>query len=415
MAAAHRPPCCSAVPPPSYRVVPGTISEYTLTVFGTVEQNFAGVSVAAPLGTLSVGGPFAEGTQALPGLLGLAEITHTAPKQGDFLNVVEFSFLWTAPVSFTSATLRAWGNAVDANHTNGGDAAGLATLQVFARASNPTPTIYLTPTPTATPPAVPCDDAAPLQPPLVADPAAQACQAAIAKGGAAYLKKDHKAVRKCLEAFQAAEGGSDPVAACVGGSDVLPTDAKTTAAIVKAQGKALSLLQDKCSDAAVAALDACGDTASGLAQCFLNAHRQAVVDVIAQQYGAVVPSGDKGTLKCQKAIGSAGAAHLIAHLRAGQKCLVLRNKEGMPPDGDLECIGAVAAEAFAAPRNVKVDSAETSGAVKLLTTIDSKCSDAQIAALDTCGSNRETAAACLLCAHRTAVFAVISDEFGGLP
>src|SRR5262245_54100873 len=67
-------------------VMPGTTNEYTLTIFGNQMQNYGGLNVAAGLGTLATGGPFALGTKALTGALGLDEITHTAPKQGDVMS-----------------------------------------------------------------------------------------------------------------------------------------------------------------------------------------------------------------------------------------------------------------------------------------------------------------------------------------
>ena len=366
---------------------------------------------------MTTGGPFAAGTQSIAGLLGLAEITHSAPKQGDFLSIVEFSFQWTAPADFTSVTLRAWGNAVDGGHSPNGDAATLATLEVFAAGQAPTATETPEVAPTATPApgAGACGNAAPSSPALIADPAARLCQAAIAKASAVYLKKDHKAVRKCLEGLQGGAGGVDPIAVCVGGASLLPTNPKASGAIAKAQAKLLRLLQKKCPNAALQVLDGCADTASALAACVLAAHRQAVIEAVGGQYGVVTRSPDTGVAKCQKAIGSAAAGHLVAHLRASQKCLVQRNKAGGPVDGVAECTGAIAAAAFAPPRNVKVAAAEASGATKLVTAIETKCTDAQIAALDTCGSDRATAAACLLCAHRSTVFAAISSEFGGVP
>ena len=45
---------------------------------------------------------------------GRAEITHTGPKSA-MGGVTTFSFLWTAPSSFSSVTLQAWGNAVNGN------------------------------------------------------------------------------------------------------------------------------------------------------------------------------------------------------------------------------------------------------------------------------------------------------------
>src|SRR5262245_1452825 len=153
-------------------VAPGDTAEYTLTIFSNTAQNYGGFNVAVPLGTVSTGGPFALGTQTIPGALGLAEITHTAPKQGDFMNVIEFSFQWTAPPAYVSTTMRGWGNAVNLDSTTGGDAASLATLDVFSTTLD-TPTAR--PTPTRTPGVPLCGNAAPLDPPLVTDHAALAC------------------------------------------------------------------------------------------------------------------------------------------------------------------------------------------------------------------------------------------------
>src|SRR5262249_50885582 len=69
-------------------VAPGETVDYTLTIFGNSAQNYGGFNVAAPLGTLSVGGPFSAGTTNLVGAGGLDEITHFMPKQGDFLNTI---------------------------------------------------------------------------------------------------------------------------------------------------------------------------------------------------------------------------------------------------------------------------------------------------------------------------------------
>lgn len=398
-------------------VAPNSTVEYTLTVFGNTTQNFGGFNVAAPRGALTTGGPFAAGTQAIAGLLGLAEITHSAPKQGDFLSVVEFSFQWTAPPDFTSVTLRGWGIAVDDDQSPNGDAATLSTLEVLAAGEEPTATETpnSAPTPTPTPGAFVCGDAAPLAPALVIDPAARACQAAIAKAGAVYMKKDHKAVSNCLTAMQSAGASADPITACVGSAGVAPTDANAATVIGKAQAKAMELLQAKCPDPAVAPLAACADTESELEICFLAQHRQAVVDAVAAEFGVVAAPTDVGTEKCQKAIGSAAAGHLLVHLRAAQKCLVKRNKAGVAADGAALCAGAIANGAFVPPLDAKVAASAATAAAKLAKKIEAKCTDGQVASLDACGSNRAGAIACLLCNGRTTVFDLLSQEFGGLP
>jgi len=398
-------------------VAPGETVDYTLTIFGNSAQNYGGFNVAAPLGTLSVGGPFSAGTTNLVGAGGLDEITHFMPKQGDFLNTIEFSFSWTAPPAFNSVTLRGWGNAVNFNHSPSGDMASLSTLQVFSTTADtptPTDTPTATPTPGGSTPGI-CADAVPLHPALVIDPAAQGCQAAIAKAGALYMKKDLKAVRHCLATFAAGSAAGDPLAQCVGTAEALPSDAATAAAIGKAQAKAAALLLAKCTDAAVLPLDVCADTESGLETCLLQQHRQHVVDAIAAEFGTVALSADKGELKCQKAIGDAAGGYLTAQLRASQKCLVKRNKTGLTADGAALCIGAIAGGAFMPPVDTKTATAASDAEAKLAKKIQDKCSDAQIAALDACGDDQASVLACLLCSHRTSTFAVLSDEFGGTP
>ena len=69
-------------------VTPGSTAEYMLAIFGDPTQNFGGLNIAAPVGVLSTGGSFATDTRTITGLLGLAEITHSAPKQGDFLKEI---------------------------------------------------------------------------------------------------------------------------------------------------------------------------------------------------------------------------------------------------------------------------------------------------------------------------------------
>jgi hypothetical protein len=105
-------------------VMPGATNQYLLEVFDIGAQHKGGLDAAASGGTLSVGGSHSSGTQ-----LAFNEITHTAAKASDGTSV-KFSFLWTAPIAGGAFTLRAWGNAVNGNGTNSGDAATFASLAV---------------------------------------------------------------------------------------------------------------------------------------------------------------------------------------------------------------------------------------------------------------------------------------------
>jgi hypothetical protein len=142
---------CGGAPPV---VDPASTHEFKLTVFEIGLQDHAGLNVSSVLGTLATGGSFPTNTQTLPGTGGRLEVTHTAPKQ-EVGGMVEFSFLWTAPPSLTTATLEGWGNAVNDNSNNTGDAASFVTLDVTVDGplptDTPTATQTFTPTPTATP------------------------------------------------------------------------------------------------------------------------------------------------------------------------------------------------------------------------------------------------------------------------
>ncbi|HVM95209.1 MAG TPA: choice-of-anchor V domain-containing protein, partial [Candidatus Acidoferrales bacterium] len=103
-------------------VLPGSTTEYLLQIFEIGSQHRGGLDFGATAGTLAVGGSHSSFTQNAFG-----EITHTSPKPGDGTSV-KFSFLWTAPNTLTTETLRGWGNAVNFSGTNSGDAASYTTL-----------------------------------------------------------------------------------------------------------------------------------------------------------------------------------------------------------------------------------------------------------------------------------------------
>jgi hypothetical protein len=137
--------CTNCGGPPT-AVDPASTHEFKLTVFEIGLQDHAGLNVSSVLGTLAVGGGFSVGTQTLNGTGGRAEITHTAPKQS-IGGITEFSFLWTAPNTDTTATLVGWGNAVNDNSSSAGDRASTVSLEIQV-GDAPTPTNTPTPTPT---------------------------------------------------------------------------------------------------------------------------------------------------------------------------------------------------------------------------------------------------------------------------
>jgi hypothetical protein len=129
-------------------VTPESTNQYTLQIEAVAPQNKGGLNVSAADGTLAVGGSASSGTQVISGKNGLAEITHSGAKAASH-GFVTFTFLWTAPSVEASVTLNGWGNAVNGNGLNTGDAADLATLVVAVSSGAPTPTPTCAPTPLA--------------------------------------------------------------------------------------------------------------------------------------------------------------------------------------------------------------------------------------------------------------------------
>ncbi|MBX3023970.1 hypothetical protein KF840_03575 [bacterium] len=389
-------------------VAPGNTADYTLTIFGTAAQPAGGLNVAADDGTLSTGGLFAGGTQTVSGLGGRQEITHSAPKAGDLLHIIEFSFRWTAPPTFVGTVhLRGWGNDVNLNGAPSGDAAALATLSIVSSAPSPTPTATPTPAPNL------CLDVAPLDPALVADDG-QSCQKAIAKAGALYAKQGLKAAQSCLKALQASGTPGDPIGLCAGSAAgaIAPADAKAAAALAKAESKLRALIGGKCGDPAVAALGLCASTAAGLADCLLAAHHQGIVDAIATQYGALQPTNDPNARRCQGAIGKNAAGFLDAYLKASQKCLNDRNRNATAGSGAERCIGSMSG-GFVPPSDGDVAAALQKATGKLSSKISSLCSETDVGHLDACAGNKADLIECLVCGQRSIAFALLGAQYGG--
>jgi len=390
-------------------VDPGDTADYTLTIFGTPPQTYGGLNVAANGGTLSTGGPFAIGTQAISGLAGLAEITHTTPKQGDLSDIIEFSFKWTAPPSFVgTVTLRGWGNNVNHNFTSSGDAAALDTLDIVSSAPSATPTATPTPGPD------PCTDVAPLDPALVSDAAAQSCQKAIAKAAALYTKKSLKAAQVCLKRLQAGDVASDPIGLCAGSAagNIPATDPKAAAAFAKGEAKLRALIAAKCDDTAVAALGLCSATEAGVEDCVLAAHHQGIVDAITNQYGALQPTSDPDARRCQGAIGKTAAGLLNAYLKTSGKCLNVRNQNGTAGSGADQCIGSMSG-GFVPPTDGKVADALLKATGKLSSKISSACTETDVTNLASCAGNKSDLIECLVCLQRGIAFDLLGAEYGG--
>lgn len=402
-------------------VSPGSTNEYTFRIFEIGSQNHGGLNAAIALGTLSTGGSFSSGTQTmLNGVSGLDEITHTNPKPA-VGGMVEFSFLWTAPGSFTDATLEVWGNAVNLNSSTGGDRAAMAALVISSGAAG-TPTATPTVTPSATPTptlANPCDaDLAPANPASISDEDLRKCQATLAKAGGLYAKKMMRAVQKCMGSYQKGKLiGPDPVTLCrgtlVGGVYTAPTDQKTADKIAKVDSKLRGLLQKKCTDGLVAQLDSCATTVADLENCVIEDHWQTVDGLIQVEFGNLFPSPDSAEQKCQKTIATEGYKFLTKSLKASQKCLDKRSKDGVGGDGAALCIGSVTSGTFTPPTDTKTAAKITKAEGKLRDKIESKCDSAALGGLDSCATDPMPQSDCTVCSHRAALVSLLDTEFGG--
>ena len=130
-------------------VDPSSTNEYSLVIDVIGSQTSGGLNVSDDFGTLAIGGSNAAQTQTTSAADGRTEITHMSPKPASG-GAISFSFLWTAPGSFTSTTLRAWGNAVNLNGSSTGDRASFTSLTIVSSKPGPNPTATPTPTPVAT-------------------------------------------------------------------------------------------------------------------------------------------------------------------------------------------------------------------------------------------------------------------------
>jgi len=132
-----------------------------------------------------------------------------------------------------------------------------------------------------------------------ADKDVQKCQQTLGKEGAKFLNGKLKAVQKCLNTRNKKGCGTpDPVLRCLAPQADGPKDeAKAATAITKAETKLRDKILKSCTDAQVAALDACDDTAAGAAACLTCSHGNAADLLTGGQYRAVRVATPAGTFQ----------------------------------------------------------------------------------------------------------------------
>jgi parallel beta-helix repeat protein len=158
------------------------------------------------------------------------------------------------------------------------------------------------------------------------------CQEAVGKAGATYAKLHVKAVSTCLKKIVSGDFVGDPLTLCRGTASVPPTDQMTADRLATASSKVLTLLQGRCTDADVAALDLCDVTVAGVANCLVDDAYPVLDTVVEAQFGAVTAIGDPAVEACQTAAAKGAAKYLTKVLKTIQQCINTRNKKECPTD-----------------------------------------------------------------------------------
>jgi hypothetical protein len=380
-------------------VEPGSTHEYQLSIVVRGDQNHGGLSAAVSDGELSLGGSFAAETRTINGGAG-EEITHSEPKLTDVWNQIEFTFLWTAPSSFSSMTLNVWGNAVDHDGTAGGDQASFASLEVVPAGSVPEED--------------PCSvDLLPRTPFPVADPATQKCQLAIAKGGLAYTKGVLKVMQKCLQDFHRWGLTGEPYPVCVGSGGTPPSDQETAERFSVAERNALNFIDTQCTDAMVAELGLCADAVGAFKGCFATDHRAAVEALLRWEFGNLRQTDEVEVRKCQRVIAKEAAKYVTIEQKAMQKCLTKWNKSPTEDEAADVCLGALVAGEFIPPTDPQTAEAIAQAERKMNAKILAACSEEEVAELDTCTGRVDGLGECLVCTHRAGSYQAMSADYGG--
>jgi hypothetical protein len=382
-------------------VDPGSTNEYRLSIVVRGNQDHGGLNARASQGQLSVGGEFSSQTRTIAGAAG-NEITQSAAKLADVWNEVEFTFLWTAPDSFSSMTLDVWGNGVDNNGAATGDGASFASLEVVPAGTLPRED--------------PCStEVLPSSPVSVTDPGAQKCQASIAKGGLAYTKGVLKVMQKCLQDFHRWGLRGEAYEVCVGKNGAAPTDRKTWEKFAAAETKALNFIDTQCTNAMVAELGLCGRTVSDLKKCFAEEHRSVVEDLLRRQFGDLHQTDNIELRKCQKVISKASAKFIATELKVMQKCLTEWNKRTMADDAAELCLGSMVAGRFVPPADARTALAINKAESKLNAKVLEACSQEQVSALDACSKQVGDLGKCLICSHRAGSYQVVGADYAAAP
>src|SRR5262249_47063122 len=121
-----------------------------------------------------------------------------------------------------------------------------------------------------------------------ADKGVQKCQKILGKESAKFVKSRLKAIQQCLNTRTDACGSASPIVRCLapqaGGA---PAETALLSAVAGAETKLRTKIAKACTDAQVAALDACGNDVASVSDCHVCAHGNAADLMAADQNRSV--------------------------------------------------------------------------------------------------------------------------------
>jgi hypothetical protein len=265
-----------------------------------------------------------------------------------------------------------------------------------------------------------CPTLTPVEPRGGVSRAARRCRAAIVTAGRAYLAEVLAAKATCLDRITQGAAAADPAALCRGlrrlstGAVDLPTDVDTAAAVGAARTALESAIAAACDDAGVAALGFCGATVGAAAACVAADHWDHVEHVLDQLYGPggeTVPIVDPEVAQCHAAV-TAAMTRFVAKQHGNMGRCAARRRRGRIA---RQCLGIVTGGGVFPPRDPPTAARVHRAVGRLAATIRKRCTDAAIAALDLCGSDRKTLTACLVCVGCRETMLALGAAAGGAP
>ena len=234
------------------------------------------------------------------------------------------------------------------------------------------------------------------QPSVIPAPleAARACQKAIAKEGAKFVKTKTGALSKCL---LKSEPGACP-------------SADDTTKIEQAAVKAAEKISKACADDA--AQDALGSSYGALADdtvissCTLSQHNASAQLLVDNATGvsteAFPGEDDKARKKCVSEANKTGVKYALDTLAAMNKCLEKQLKAGVTSGLEAACVGAWDGGAFVVPSDAKTGSKLVTLREKAIEKVAKKCAAGEgswLPSVFACGGAATTAELqeCLVC------------------